>query len=157
MFQAVVPQKLRAGGHSDTYGIALPRDLSIHSVSDARDTFVYDCGMADTSQPWLDWGARFRRMIKDKGLSLAQIGERMTPQRAESSLRSWTNDTRRVNLEEFFALCAAAELDPAVVLFARPVMTDRQHDAINTLVTEKMREPDPKAGLIASAPLDLKS
>ena len=64
----------------------------------------------------LDWGRRFREGSKRKGLNLRQIAERMDL--AESTVRSWTNGNRDINLTDFLKLCEAAGLDPAVTLFA---------------------------------------
>lgn len=71
------------------------------------------------SRTALDWGARFRLYLKDKGSSLAKVAERLG--RAESTLRHWTNGTRDINLAEFLELCGAAGIDPAMVLFAGQV------------------------------------
>lgn len=63
----------------------------------------------------LDWGPRFRAHLKAKGKTLAQVAEAIG--RAESTVRSWTNGTREINLGEFIDLCKAAGLDAALVLF----------------------------------------
>jgi transcriptional regulator with XRE-family HTH domain len=65
------------------------------------------------------WGLRFRTFIRAKGLNLSAIAEKMGL--AESTIRSWTNGTRDVNLSDFLRLCRAAGLDPASVLFADEV------------------------------------
>lgn len=96
--------------------------------------------MAQTMRAWLDWGNRFRTQIKEKSRTLAQVAEKMN--RAESTLRSWTNGTREINLLEFFQLCEAAEVDAAAVLFGRPLMTDAQRKAIGEL-TASLMEKDP--------------
>jgi len=67
----------------------------------------------------LGWGRRFREYVTDKETTLADVAERIG--RAESTIRSWTNGTRDINLKEFFELCDAAGLDPASVLFAGKV------------------------------------
>jgi transcriptional regulator with XRE-family HTH domain len=67
----------------------------------------------------LGWGARFRESLKAKGLSLGQLARELDL--AESTLRSWTNGTRDINLSDFLRLCAAAQIDPAFVLFAGKV------------------------------------
>ena len=64
----------------------------------------------------LGWGPRFRQMARDKGLNLAKLGEAMGL--SEGALRHWTNGTREVNLTDFVKLCDAADLDPAIILFA---------------------------------------
>jgi transcriptional regulator with XRE-family HTH domain len=67
----------------------------------------------------LGWGARFREQIKAKGKSLGQIAEKLGL--AESTVRSWTNGTRDVNLSDYLKLCAAAQLDPVVSLVGSKV------------------------------------
>lgn len=141
---AVTAQNFVIGRHVDTYGIGSGRGVSIHTVSDAGNGLVYHSVMADSPKPWLDWGNRFRTQIKERNLTLAQVGERMSPQRVESTLRSWTNDTRKVNLLDFFEMCSAAEVDPAIVLFGRPIMTELQRDALGAL-TASLLESDPTA------------
>jgi transcriptional regulator with XRE-family HTH domain len=64
---------------------------------------------------WKTWGPRFRQQCRDKNLNLAKIAERIGL--AESTVRSWTNGTREINLSDFFRLCAAAEIEPDEVLF----------------------------------------
>jgi len=71
---------------------------------------------------WLDWGKRFRKLLRHKGSNLAKVADAM--QLSESALRSWTNGNRQINLQDFFKLCEVAEVDPAVVLFAVPRMTE---------------------------------
>jgi hypothetical protein len=58
-------------------------------------------------------------MAVSNGKSLKQIAEKLG--RAESSVRSWTNGTRQINLVEFLELCDAAGIDPAACLFAGKV------------------------------------
>lgn len=67
----------------------------------------------------LGWGARFREQAKERGLSLGQIAGKLDL--AESTVRSWTNGTRDINLADFLKLCEAAEIDAALVLFAGKV------------------------------------
>lgn len=66
-----------------------------------------------------DWGSRFRLGLKAKKLTTGQVAEKMDL--AESSVRSWLNGNREINLSDFFLLCDAAGLDPATVLFAGQV------------------------------------
>lgn len=149
MFQAISSQDFVTGWHVDTYGIGAWRPLSIHGVSDAIGRRGYHFQMVDTSRSWLDWGVRFRTQIKEKGLSLAEVAAKMTrPDEeeplAESTLRSWTNGTRNINLADVFWLCEAADVDPAIVLFGRPLMTEAQRKAIGDL-TASLLESDPTA------------
>jgi transcriptional regulator with XRE-family HTH domain len=62
----------------------------------------------------LGWGPRFRYALKAKGLTVADVAEKIG--RAESSVRSWLNGNREINLSEFVELCASARLEPAAVL-----------------------------------------
>lgn len=62
------------------------------------------------------WGPRFRQLARAKGLNLAKLGE--TLGLTEGALRHWTNGTREINLTDFIRLCTAADLDPALILFA---------------------------------------
>jgi transcriptional regulator with XRE-family HTH domain len=64
---------------------------------------------------WRAWGLRFRKAIKPKGMSLALLADKLG--KSESLLRSWTNGNRPTKLNDFFALCEAAEVDPLDVLF----------------------------------------
>lgn len=67
---------------------------------------------------WRDWGTRFRRACRDKQspLTTKEVAERLDM--AESSVRSWLNGTREINLSDFFLLCSAAGIEPASILFA---------------------------------------
>jgi transcriptional regulator with XRE-family HTH domain len=87
---------------------------SIPLVSDRLGARSYARRMKEKTP--LGWGARFRQLAKGKKSSLAKIAERLG--RAESTLRSWTNGTRDINLAEFLELCDAAGLSPALVLFS---------------------------------------
>lgn len=53
--------------------------------------------------------------------------------RKEVTVRSWTNGTRDINLEDFFHLCKKTGLDPAIVLFDAPLMTREQRQRIDAL------------------------
>ena len=75
--------------------------------------------MAQRQKTILDWGARFRELLKAKHSSLAKIAPLLDL--SESAVRHWTNGTRQITLTQFLQLCAAAEIDPAVVLFAGQV------------------------------------
>jgi transcriptional regulator with XRE-family HTH domain len=92
---------------------------SILLVSQRRRGSPYSANMGKTTKTPLGWGAAFRQHAKGKGLSLGQIAERMNL--AESTLRSWTNGQRDINLSDYLKLCRAAGIDPAVVLFAGQV------------------------------------
>lgn len=66
--------------------------------------------------PSRSWRRRFRVAIKQKSLSLSDIAERIGVH--ESTVRSWTNGHRDINLVDFFRICKVADLDPQVVLFS---------------------------------------
>lgn len=55
---------------------------------------------------------------------------------AESTLRSWTNGTRDINLKDFFALCDAARIDPAHALFGRIGLTQEQKARLGDMVVK---------------------
>lgn len=63
-----------------------------------------------------DWGARFKRECQLARVSTRQAAEKIG--QAESTVRSWINGTRQLNLTDFFRLCDAAGVNPGVVLFA---------------------------------------
>lgn len=71
--------------------------------------------------------------MKEKKLSLAGVSEKMGM--AESTLRSWTNGTREINLSDFFKLCAAAQLNPAQVLFGSVPLDPETRRSLGELVT----------------------
>lgn len=80
---------------------------------------------------WKGWAGRLRAHCKHYGFGLAQVAERMG--RAESTVRSWTNGTRDMNLSEFFVLCDAARADPAAMLFGHLTLTSQQKDLVRAL------------------------
>jgi len=64
---------------------------------------------------WMRWGVRFRTALKLKHLNLSKIAEALDMH--ESSVRSWVNGNREVNLADFFRLCDAADIDAREILF----------------------------------------
>lgn len=76
-------------------------------------------GMGQKPKTVLNWGARFVEMLKAKHSSVAKIAPMIDL--SEAAVRHWTNGTRQLTLEQFLKLCDAAEIDPAVVLFAGQV------------------------------------
>jgi transcriptional regulator with XRE-family HTH domain len=94
-----------------SHGIA---PLSIPIASQRLSVRAYSGRMA--KRPWQDWGTRFRNGCREKGTSTRKVSEKLDL--AESTVRSWINGTREINLSDFFRLCAAAGLDPASILFA---------------------------------------
>lgn len=81
---------------------------------------------------WKGWGPRFRRHCRENHTSLAKIAGLIG--RGESTLRSWTNGTREINLSEFFALCAAAKADPAAILFDITNLTPHEREQISAML-----------------------
>lgn len=65
---------------------------------------------------WRDWGSRFREGCRAKKTSTRLVAGKLGL--AESTVRSWINGSREINLADFIRLCEAAGLDPATVLFA---------------------------------------
>ena len=97
-------------------------DLSTPYVSHRKSRFPYSARMSKeqkSERTPLGWGSRFRYHVKQRESSLAKVAEKMGL--AESTVRSWTNGTRDINLSDFLRLCDAAEIDPAVILFAGKV------------------------------------
>lgn len=92
-----------------------PEDMSIPYASlDVRNP-PYPVGMPKKSE-WRHWGARFRNETGRKGVSTRNVAEKVD--QAESTVRSWINGTREVNLTDFFRLCDAAGIESALVLYA---------------------------------------
>lgn len=89
---------------------------------------------------WKTWGKRLKALAKEKGLNLAALAEKLGL--AESTVRSWTNGTHNTTLKDFFLLCAAADLDPALVLFGMPIMNPEQRKKIGELAVSIL-EADP--------------
>lgn len=91
---------------------------SIPSVLPVRAAFPYALEMGVKPRTALDWGARFMHLLKARPVppsSLAHLAPLMNL--SEGALRHWTNGTRQVTLEQFLQLCAAAKIDPGLVLF----------------------------------------
>jgi transcriptional regulator with XRE-family HTH domain len=88
--------------------------MSIPIASPRVSVRAYSGRMAK-SPVWADWGKRFRAGCRGK-TTTRQVAEKLGL--AESTVRSWINGTRELNLTDFFRLCGAAGLDPALILFA---------------------------------------
>jgi transcriptional regulator with XRE-family HTH domain len=123
----------------------------IHKVSQNRLSCQYPLnhtGFAplrtiEAVKEWKTWGSRFRQQCRDKGLNLAKIAERLDL--AESTVRSWTNGTRKINLSDFFRLCGAAGIEPSEVLFAEADQNQPLPDAEKFLaMTEAWRYASPE-------------
>jgi transcriptional regulator with XRE-family HTH domain len=125
--------------HNDSYGIKQSFYKSTPPVSDFGDKERYIAYMPQIDT-WKSWGRRFRIQIKEKGKNLAKVAERMDL--AESTIRSWTNGTREINLSDFFRLCEAGGVDPAHVLFGKIGISAEQRKALGTFI-DKLLDADP--------------
>lgn len=81
---------------------------------------------------WRGWGKRFREHAYDNGHSLESLAD--TLERSAASLRHWTNGHREINLSEFFKLCEAAGVDPALVLFGAAPMNEETRKRIGNAI-----------------------
>jgi transcriptional regulator with XRE-family HTH domain len=93
----------------------IPRAMSIPYASQDEGIKPYPADMPKKSD-WRHWGARFRNEAARKGVSTKVVAGRID--QAESTVRSWLNGNREANLTDFFRLCDAAGIEPALVLFA---------------------------------------
>lgn len=136
MLLPVFPQKAVRFRHIDTYGIGRIQRKSIPIVSDCRTNPDYHVGMKQNLDPWKHWGRRLKVHLKENGQNLAGLAEKMTNSGtpiAESTLRSWTNGNRQINLTDFFEICAKAEADPAQILFGQTLMSAEVEQQIGNL------------------------
>jgi transcriptional regulator with XRE-family HTH domain len=92
---------------------------SIPHVSDFIPIVAYAKKMDEHDRTPLGWGARFRDAARAAGYNMARLAE--ASGWAESTIRSWTNGTRDINLTDFLQLCENAHVDPAEVLFGGQV------------------------------------
>lgn len=88
----------------------------MQEVSTHRSRIPYSGRVRNHYPTPLNWGARYRQAIKLKGLNLAKVAEKLDIH--ESTVRSWTNGHRDINLVDFLKLCRAAEVDAWPILFA---------------------------------------
>lgn len=95
-------------------GLSIP----IASRRGSRIPYRDYIGIMGKRPVWQDWGTRFRHACRDKPtpLTTKDVADRLGM--AESSVRSWLNGTREINLSDFFRLCDAVGIDPATVLFS---------------------------------------
>ena len=136
MFLAITSQKLLCRGHIDTHGIALSSIRSILPVSDSVRPTRYARAMAKNPD-WKEWGVRLRAHIKGRRTkSWTQVAEAMG--QAESTVRSWCNGTREINLVDFMRLCHAAEADPQSILFDVRHITDAEKLKIGDAVVSAL-------------------
>ena len=134
MFLTIGTDKEGGFLHSDTYGIVCRQPRSIPCVSDGGGGGRYHLLMAKSTDPWATWGRRFRDHVKKKGWTWARVAE-MT-EWSESTLRSWTNGTRSINLVDFFALCKKTEADPALILFGTSTLNSGQRELLRNVAKE---------------------
>lgn len=69
------------------------------------------------NRTWQQWGARLKIEMQAKGVTTQQIAARTG--KAYSTVRGWINGSRQVNLSDFFLICNASGIDPAIVLFTK--------------------------------------
>lgn len=133
----VFAQKFVRFTHSDTYGIEVSCRKSIPIVSDWPAACRYHLHMKPHDDLWKSWPYRLKVHLKKNDLNLAKLAEKMLDDEgkalAESTLRSWTNGHRSVNLSDFFELCFQAGADPVQILFGRPLMSDDVKNRIGAL------------------------
>lgn len=67
---------------------------------------------------WATWADRFRKHMTVHGLTQGGIGAVMEPKaKSASTVGNWLSGHNKINLEDFFALCAAAGAKPHLILF----------------------------------------
>ena len=98
--------------------------------------------MANNVEAWKFWGRRLRNHLRESDSNLAELAEKMD--KVESTLRSWTNGTRQINLSDFFEACQKAGADPAVMLFGHPIMSESLKKQLGNLAVSVF-EADPSA------------
>lgn len=120
--------------------------MSIPLVSYCGASNHYHSAMNKDLHPWHGWGERLKTHLEQRDENLAKLSEKMTNRdgdpMAESTLRSWTNGTRKINLVDFIRLCSAAQADPALILFGRPLVPKGAADHLSALVTS-LRAAEP--------------
>lgn len=104
--------------------------------------------MKQNTDPWKQWGRRLKVHLKENGQNLAKLADKMVDENgkplAESTLRSWTNGNRQVNLSDFFELCSKASADPAQILFGQVLMSAEVEKQIGNLAATVLKA-DPSA------------
>lgn len=79
--------------------------------------------MNKRSDQWRGWPTRFKSHLREFKQKHADISKKL--EISEGALRHWLNGTRKINLEDFFRLCDAANADPVLILFGpMPSMTE---------------------------------
>lgn len=108
------------------------------------------------AKAWEKWGDRFKALAGENGYTLAKLADELSklqaegklPERdhprkwAESTLRSWTNGTRDINLSDFFLICQVARVSASNVLFNAPLMNKETTAQISDAVA-RVLDADP--------------
>lgn len=85
-------------------------------------------------EPPPEWGTRFREYVRAKKWKWAKVAE-MTGW-TEPTIRSWTNGTRKINLDDFFILCRKTKADPAEILFGGSTLNPSQQAILRRVAKE---------------------
>jgi hypothetical protein len=101
--------------HRDTYSIRKKLKNAIPYVSDGNRPPKYHPAMS-LLDSWESWGRRLRQHVKDHEIKWEDVASELGV--AESTIRSWLNGTREINLSDFVRLCKAAKADASQILFA---------------------------------------
>ena len=114
---------------------------SIRSASDILGLGAYHCAPMP-KHTWKQWGARFRQAIADKPIPVRQavVAERLGV--ADSTLRSWLNGSRDINLVDFFRICAAGDVDPRQILFEGQESTEPEEGNTPVTMSDAYRHTD---------------
>lgn len=118
----------------------MPLTNAIRGVSDVRAAPRYHPEMVKEYEAWKGWGERYRLLRKVTGVPFSEIADGLGC--AESSLRSWLNGTRPIRLDHFFQACELANVDPALVLFGHPLVTEEQKKKITDAVAKALQPAD---------------
>ena len=105
--------------------------MQTHPVSDIAALSLYPWAMG-TTDIWKEWGDRLRAHMKKHHLRAATLAESLGL--AESTVRSWLNGTRPLNLIDFFSLCSKAGADPKTILFGPVQLSEKDREMLGPLV-----------------------
>ena len=64
---------------------------------------------------WKTWPRRFRQHMRKTGQTQETLGEALGV--SQGAIGHWLRGRNKINLEDFFRLCAAAKADPRLILF----------------------------------------
>lgn len=88
--------------------------------------------ISDTA--WLDWRSRFKAHVKRSKIGWESVASKLNL--TTGAVRHRLNTTRNVKLDAFFRMCAAANADPAMILFGRPLMTEEKSKELHEFVAK---------------------